>query len=327
LYYIFQFATALILALAANTSYADFPRLSSLLARDGFLPRQFAFRGDRLAFSTGIIVLGVFASVLLVVFKGNTEALINLYAIGVFMSFTLSQSGMVVRWWRLRGQGWRRSLAINLSGAIATTVVVVIVTITKFDRGAWIVVLLIPLLFLMFQGIHRHYQRAHAQIAPLTPVAVEDVRHIMIVPIVDLNQPALQSLAYACSITPDVVAVHITTDSQEAGQLQEKWERWAEAFEPNDYGSSGKRPGDPTRHPHLILIESPYRALVAPLLSYIDLVRRQHPNQTITVVLPEFIPVHWWEGILHNQTARRLKAALLFRPGIVVTNVPYHLVR
>ncbi|HEY7123464.1 MAG TPA: APC family permease [Ktedonobacterales bacterium] len=327
MYYIFQFATALILALAANTSYADFPRLSSLLARDCFLPRQFAFRGDRLAFSTGIIVLGVFASVLLVVFKGSTEALINLYAVGVFMSFTLSQSGMVVRWWRQRGQGWQRSLVINLAGAIATTVVVVIVTLTKFDRGAWIVVLLIPVLFLMFRGIHRHYGRAQAQIAPLTPVAAQDVRHIMIVPIVDLNQPALQSLAYARSITPDVVAVHITTDPKEAVELQEKWEHWAKEFEPNTHASVGGRQPDPTRHPHLILIESPYRALVAPLLSYIDLVRRQHPNQTITVVLPEFIPVHWWEGILHNQTALRLKAALLFRPGIVVTNVPYHLVR
>jgi amino acid transporter len=327
MYYVFQFATALILALAANTSFADFPRLSSLLARDGFLPRQFAFRGDRLAFSTGIIVLGVFASVLLVIFKGNTEALINLYAIGVFMSFTLSQSGMVVHWWRLRGKGWRKSLVINLSGALATAVVVVIVTMTKFDRGAWIVVLLIPLLFVMFRAIHRHYERAHAQVAPLTPVSVDDVRHIMLVPIADLNQPALQSLAYARSITPDVVAVHVATDAEEAAVLQKNWEMWVKQLEPTLTRASGAAPADPTRHPHLILIESPYRALVAPLLAYIDLVRRQHPHHIITVVLPEYIAAHWWEALLHNQTALRLKTALLFRPGIVVTNVPYHLKR
>lgn len=179
---------------------------------------------------------------------------------------------------------------------------------------------------MMFRGIHRHYQRAHAQMAPLTPVAAQDVRHVMIVPIPSLNQPALQSLAYARSITPDVVAVHVGTDAQEAGELQKHWEEWVKQWEPSVNGKAGSRPVDPTRHPHLVIIESPYRALVAPLLSYIDLVRRQHPNQTITVVLPEFVPVHWWDGILHNQTAFRLKAALLFRPGIVVTNVPYHLI-
>jgi hypothetical protein len=325
MYYIFQFATALILALAANTSYSDFPRLSSLLARDGYLPRQFAFRGDRLAFSTGIIVLGVFASVLLIIFRGSTDALINLYAVGVFMSFTLSQSGMVVRWWRRRGQGWRRSLAINLAGALATTIVVVIVTLTKFERGAWIVVLLIPLLFLMFRAIHHHYERAHAQVAPLTPVSVDEVRHIMLVPIAELNQPALQSLAYARSITPDVVAVHVATEAEEAAILQKNWELWVKQLEPVLANTSGAAPVGPTRHPHLILIESPYRALVAPLLSYIDLVRRQHPHHIITIVLPEYIAAHWWEALLHNQTALRLKTALLFRPGIVVTNVPYHL--
>ncbi|HLW02929.1 MAG TPA: APC family permease [Ktedonobacterales bacterium] len=327
MYFIFQFATALILALAANTSFADFPRLSSLLARDGFLPHQFAFRGDRLAFSTGIVVLGVFASVLLVVFKGNTEALINLYAIGVFMSFTLSQSGMVVHWWRLRGQGWRKSLVINLSGAIATAVVVIIVTMTKFERGAWLVVILIPLVFLMFRAVHHHYERARAQVAPLTPVAVDDVRHIMLVPIADLNQPALQSLAYARSITPDVVAVHVATEAEEAVLLQKNWELWVKQLEPTIPQKADAAPADPTRHPHLILIESPYRSLVAPLLAYIDLVRRQHPHHIITVVLPEYIAAHWWEALLHNQTALRLKTALLFRPGIVVTNVPYHLKR
>ncbi len=325
MYYVVQFATALILALAANTSYADFPRLSSLLARDGYLPHQFAFRGDRLAFSVGIIVLGIFASSLLVAFKGSTEALINLYAIGVFMSFTLSQSGMVVRWWRRRGPGWQRGLAINGVGACATTVVVIIVTVTKFDRGAWIVVFLIPLLVVMFLGIRHHYQRARAQVAALTPVAAQDVRHVMIVPIAELNQPALQSLAYARSITPDVVAVHVVTEAGEASALQHEWEQWIKQLEATT--AAGARPAGAPRPPYLIIIESPYRALVAPLLAYIDLVRKQHPNQTITVVLPEFIPAHWWEGVLHNQTALRLKAALLFRPGIVVTNVPYHLMR
>ena len=325
MYYIFQFATALILALAANTSFADFPRLSSLLARDGFLPRQFAFRGDRLAFSTGIVVLGVFASVLLVIFKGNTEALINLYAIGVFMSFTLSQSGMVVHWWRLRGKGWRKSLIINLSGAIVTAVVVVIVTMTKFERGAWLVVILIPLIFMMFRAVHHHYERARAQVAPLTPVSVDDVHHIILVPLADLNQPALQSLAYARSITPEVIAVHIATEPEEAAILQKNWEMWVKRLEPALAKNPGVTSVDPTHHPHLIIIESPYRSLVAPLLAYIDLVRRQHPHHIITVVLPEYIAAHWWEAFLHNQTALRLKTALLFRPGIVVTNIPYHL--
>ena len=311
------------LALAANTSYADFPRLASLLARDGYLPRQFAFRGDRLAFSIGIVVLGIFASLLLIIFKGNTEALINLYAVGVFMSFTLSQSGMVRHWWRLRGPGWQRSLVVNLSGAVATAMVVVVITVSKFDRRAWVVVLLIPILFLMFRGIHHHYERARAQVAPLTPVSVSDVHHIMLVPIADLNQPALQSLAYARSITSDVIAVHVATETEEAAILQENWERWVKQLEP----ALTKAPGDATCHPHLILIESPYRSLVAPLLAYIDLVRRQHPHHIITVVLPEYIAAHWWEAILHNQTALRLKTSLLFRPGIVVTNVPYHLKR
>ncbi len=325
MYYIFQFATALILALAANTSFSDFPRLSSLLARDGFLPHQFAFRGDRLAFSTGIVVLGVLASILLIIFRGSTDALINLYAVGVFMSFTLSQSGMVVHWWRLRGKRWKQSLVINLSGALATAVVVVIVTLTKFERGAWIVVILIPLLFLMFRGIHRHYERAHAQVAPLTPISVDDVRHIMLVPIAELNQPALQSLAYARSVTPEVVAVHVSTEAEEATILQKNWEMWVKQLEPTLAKKQERAAADPTRHPHLIIIESPYRSLVAPLLAYIDLVRRQHPHHIITVVLPEYIAAHWWEAFLHNQTALRLKTSLLFRPGIVVTNVPYHL--
>jgi amino acid transporter len=325
MYYVVQFATTLILALAANTSFADFPRLSSLLARDGFLPRQFAFRGDRLAFSIGIVVLGIFASLLLIIFNGNTEALINLYAIGVFMSFTLSQSGMVRHWWRLRGPRWQRSLLINLSGALATAIVVVVITISKFDRGAWVVVLLIPILFVLFRGIHHHYERAHAQVAPLTPVSVDDVRHIMLVPIADLNQPALQSLAYARSITSDVVAVHVATEAEEAALLQKKWEMWAKQLEPSLAPKPDAGATDQAAHPHLILIESPYRSLVAPLLAYIDLVRRQHPHHIITVVLPEFIAAHWWEAFLHNQTALRLKTALLFRPGIVVTNVPYHL--
>ncbi|MFI5275084.1 MAG: APC family permease, partial [Ktedonobacterales bacterium] len=229
MYYVVQVATLIILVLAANTSFADFPRLSSILARDGFMPHQFAFRGDRLAFTVGIVVLGALSSVLLVVFKGSTDALINLYALGVFTAFTLSQTGMVVHWWRLReraGAGWRRSLVINGMGAVVTGVVALIILITKFDRGAWIVVALVPALVFMFRGVAKHYRAVREQTETLTPLRAEDVRHIMVVPVAELNRPALQSLAYARSLARDVIAVHIVLDAAEEDAFRNEWERW-----------------------------------------------------------------------------------------------------
>ncbi len=347
MYYLVQGFTLLILVLAANTSFADFPRLSSILARDGYLPHQFAFRGDRLAFTTGIVVLALLSIALLVKFDGNTDALINLYALGVFAAFTLSQTGMVVRWFRNRdrlSRHWRRSMIINGVGAFVTFIVAIVITITKFDRGAWIVVILVPLLVFMFRGISRHYQRVKVATVSPTPLRAEQLNHIVIVPIAALNLPAVQSLAYARSITPNVQAVHIATDAAEETDLRTKWDAWItsrkgswsalmanEGMGAGSIDGSGitkaKRKGQETAGPQLIIIQSPYRSLVAPLISYIDAIREDHPEATVSVILPEFVPAHWWERILHNQTALRLKLALYTHPGVVVINVPYHLPR
>ena len=311
---VFQLAILLILTLAANTSYSDFPRLASLLARDNFLPHQFSFRGDRLAFSTGIIFLAVLAGLLLVVFKGDTTQLINLYAVGVFMSFTLSQGGMVRHWWKLRGEqkGWQRRLAINGLGAFTTLIVALVIASTKFLEGAWIVVVLIPLLVLLFLSIHRHYERVERERVTDIPIHPKDIHHRLIVPIAGLDRAAIQSLAYARSITSHVTAVHIAVDIDDANQVRDRWQQWQKHLTDEE-------------ETHLIIIESPYRSLTRPLLAYIDTVHELFPNDTLTVILPEFVVARWWEHLLHNQTALRLKASLLFRPGIVVTSVPQHL--
>ncbi len=465
MYPVFQVATLLILTLAANTSYSDFPRLASLLARDHFLPHQFAFRGDRLAFSIGILFLAVLASLLLIVFNGNTTQLINLYAVGVFMSFTLSQSGMVRHWWKLRGEkrGWQRSLAINGLGAVTTLLVALVIASTKFLEGAWIVVLLIPLLVLMFVAISRHYLHVERERTTAIPIHPRDIHHRLIVPIAKLNHAARQSLAYARSISPDVTAVHVALDTHRADALRAAWEDWQkqlskdelsrlDIIEPSHQSLLGsllgyidamhrQYPGDtltvilpetarssllgrlfsnpiisrlkialffrpeivvtnvswyqrasnaPVRpkdihhrfivpiaeldraslqslayarsisshvtaahvaidpqdvervrskwerlqehlakaeETRLVIIESPYRSLSGPLLAYIDTMRELHPEDTLTVILPEFVVAHWWEYPLHNQTAFQLKTALLSRPGIVVTDIPQHLER
>lgn len=314
MYPVFQVSILLILTLAANTSFADFPRLSSLLARDHFLPHQFAFRGDRLAFSTGIIFLAILASLLEVIFGGDTIHLIDLYAVGVFMSFTLSQAGMVMHWWRLRGQEshWLRSMLINGLGAFTTLLVAMIITFSKFLYGAWIVVLLIPLLVLMFLAIHAHYTRVEGERTTTIPAQPTDIKHLFIVPIAGMDRVSVQSLAYARSISDHVIAVHIAIDPDDVGVIREAWQRW--------------RPNlDEEEKTELVIIESPYRSLTRPLLNYIDTVHELYPDYTLTVLLPEFIVAHWWEHFLHNQTALALKASLLFRPGIVVTSVPQHL--
>jgi hypothetical protein len=306
-----QIATALILILAANTSFADFPRLSSILARDRFLPRLFQFRGDRLAFTTGIVALSLLSIALLVVFNGSLDALIPLYAIGVFTSFTLSQAGMVTHWRKLRERGWERSAVINGVGAVATAIVTLVIAITKFSEGAWLVILLIPLLIAMFWGIHRHYLALERARRAETPLLPEEVIVRAVVPIADTGIQARQALAFARAVAADdqhVVAVHVTDDVSSADRLRREWEEWEPGIE-------------------LIIVESPFRSLAGPLLAYIDALKETHPGDTITVVLPEFVPSHWWEHLLHNQTALRLKAALLFHPGIVVTNVPYHMAR
>lgn len=311
---LFQVGILLILTLAANTSYADFPRLASLLARDNFLPHQFAFRGDRLAFSIGIVFLAIMASALLIIFNGSVDHLIDLYAVGVFMSFTLSQSGMVRHWWKLRGEApnWKRSLPINALGAITTAMVAIVIACTKFFSGAWIVVVLIPLLVLMFIAIHAHYQRVEKERTSNIPTTPTAIHHLMVVPIAGLDRVSVQSLSYARSISENVIAVHVAIDEKDTEYVREQWKMWRPNLSADE-------------KTELVIIESPYRSLNRPLLAYIDTVHELYPEYTLTVLLPEFIVSRWWEYLLHNQTAFRLKTALLFRPGIVVTSIPQHL--
>ncbi len=308
IYYVIQVATTLILILAANTSFSDFPRLSYFLASDGFLPHQYAHRGERLAYSTGIITLGILSAMLLWAFKGVTDALIPLYAVGVFSAFTLSQTSMVRRWLTRKEPGWQHNWIVNAIGACTTGLVLVVIIATKFLYGAWIVCLLIPLIILMFLTIHRHYNKVKMVMegsGPMTPAAIH---HTIIVPVADLNRVAIQTLAYARSLSSNVTAVHIADDEESAREFREKWETWGD-----------KVP--------LVTIESPYRSVIGPLLRYLDAIDQRSAADTVTVILPEYVSSRWWENLLHNQTALRMKAALLFRPGTVVTSVPYHAVR
>lgn len=327
-YFVVQFATLLVLVLAANTSFADFPRLSSILAHDNYLPRLFALRGDRLAFTTGIIVLSALSALLLVVFQGSTDALINLYALGVFTAFTLSQSGMVVHWRRLReraGAAWQRALVVNLLGATATGIVAVVIIVAKFDRGAWIVVILVPILVLAFRGIAHHYARVANEMEALTPVRAEDLHHIAVVPISVLNPPALQGLAYARSLTENVIALHISAGEKEDALLRAAWSQWVESRKDAWVQRAKARGVAVIAVPHLVIIESPYRLLISPLVTYIQALRQENPGVQVSVILPEFVPAHWWERLLHNQTALRLKFALYSQSDVIVTNIPYHL--
>jgi hypothetical protein len=312
IYLAIQLSTFLILFLAANTAYSDFPRLSYFLARDRFLPRQFTFRGDRLAYSVGIVVLGVASAAVLWAFGGEISLLIPLYAFGVFSAFTWSQAGMVARWWRRREPGWQTSIIFNGVGALATFLVLLVVATTKFFDGAWMVVVLLPLLILMFRSIHDHYTHASAELATETPLDPEEIRHTIVVPVAALNRVALQTLAYARSLASHVTAVHVVEDAEEMAAVRDEW---LAAVAETPFLSDIQ----------LVMIESPYRSLTGPLLSYIDEIDARDEHDTLTVILPEFVPAHWWEHLLHNQTALRLKAALLFRPGTVVTSVPYHL--
>lgn len=354
-YYIVQATTAAILVLAANTSFADFPRLSSLLARDRFLPRQFANRGDRLVFSNGIVILAIFSSVLVIAFGGDTSRLIPLYAVGVFLSFTLSQAGMVRHWLKERdkktpiklepeGQfrfgakadtgsllpdpalaveeahksrfvndevtapaNWKKSIVINGIGALATAVVLAVFILTKFIHGAWIVVVVTPLLVLMFRAIHSHYLSVARQLSTDGLEPVHAVNHTVVVPISGIHRGVLNALQYAQSIAPNnVTAVYVDFDEEATAKLREKWEHW---------GGNVK----------LVVLSSPYRELTGPLVRYIYRLDRKRDDDIITVVIPEFVPAKWWQHLLHNQSSLLLKGALLFKEGIIVVNVPYHL--
>jgi amino acid transporter len=307
-YYVVQASTAAILVLAANTAFADFPRLSSLLARDRFLPRQFANRGDRLVFSNGIVILAIFSGLLVIAFGGDTSRLIPLYAVGVFLSFTLSQSGMVVHWLReRRNHDWKKSIVINAVGALATFIVLCVFIATKFIHGAWIVVLIVPILVALFKGIHEHYRTVAKQLSTEGLEQVRPLRHRVIVPISGMHRGVVCALQYAQSIACDrVQAVYVDFEEGATASLKDKWERWGAGVQ-------------------LVVLPSPYRELTRPLLKHINRLRRENSNDMITVVLPEFIPAKWWQHALHNQSSLLLKGSLLFKKGVIVTSVPYHL--
>ena len=310
-YYMIQAATALILVLAANTSFADFPRLSSLLARDRYVPRQFANLGERLVFSNGIMVLGAMAAVLLVIFGGETHALIPLYAVGVFISFTLSQSGMVRHWMRDRRPGWRHRAIINGTGAMATGIVTVVIGATKFTHGAWIVVLVIPTLVATFMAMRRHYDDVAEELSLEGLAAPPELRHTVLIIVGDLHRGVVRAVQYAKTLAAPTVAVRavfVETDPAKTAKLEEKWTR---------YGL-----GVP-----LVILNSPYRSLLRPLVEYLDALQAQGDDHMVTVVIPEFLPSKWWQHVLHNQTALLIKGTLLFRKNTVVVDVPYLLKR
>jgi len=307
LYYFMQASTMLILILAANTSYNGFPRLASLLAQDSFLPHQMRNVGDRLAFSNGIFILGLSAALLLILFHGETHALIPLYAIGVFLSFTLSQVGMVRHWQDRKGRGWRKKFVINLTGAVATGVATVVLAITKFTHGAWMVIFLIPLLISMFKKIQWHYKMADWQLSltmydrPKSPPP-----NIVVMPIGSVNRAVVIALDYVRQRAQDFRAVHVDVDPEETAKVKADWEKWGMGIP-------------------LVILPSPYRSFLQPLLDYIEKVRQENPGGWVTVVLGEVVPARWWENLLHNQRALLIKAALLFKFRVIVTDVPYHL--
>jgi len=318
-------STALILILAANTAFADFPRLSALQAADGFLPRQLTFRGSRLVYSGGIVLLAVIASLLVIGFNASVTGLIPLYAIGVFLSFTLSQTGMARRWWKSghlkpgdeiveRGStlrydhSWLFKMFVNGFGAIATAVVMLIFAVTKFRDGAWIIIILIPFLVIIFSQIHRHYQRVAVSLSlDNSPARRQFSRNRVIMPISGVHNGTLAALHFARSLSDDITVLHVSIDPIETSKVKAKWEIWGEGC-------------------RLVVLDSPYRLFLEPLLEYIDKISAiLAPNEIITLVVPQFIPKHWWTNFLHMRTADTLRKALLNRRNIVITEVPYHI--
>jgi hypothetical protein len=318
-------ATTVILLMAANTAFADFPRLSALAAADGYLPRQLTFRGSRLVYSNGIVTLSVIASIFIIANRASVTLLIPLYAIGVFLSFTLSQTGMARRWHKIGrlkegeevvepgsvlryDKGWRHKMFINGFGAVCTAIVAIVFSVTKFREGAWIVLIVIPILVAVFFTIHRHYKdlASHLTLEKFRGLPARHTRHRVIMPISGIHQGTLEALRYAKLLSDDVTAVHISIDPQETEKVQKKWKTW----------------GEGTR---LVILDSPYRMFVEPLLVYLeDIIDQRQPNETITVVVPQFIPSKRWHNALHMRTANVLRQELLSKHGVVVTDVPYH---
>jgi amino acid transporter len=317
--------TTVILILAANTAFAGFPRLSAMLARDGFMPRQLTYRGSRLVYSYGIVALAAVASILIVIFQASVTRLIPLYAIGVFLSFTLAQTGMTRRWWRaghldptdtttkhahnLRYEkGWFLKMLSNGFGAFCTAIVMCVFAITKFRDGAWVVLIIIPLLVKVFFTILHHYKdlASHLTLDKFSGLPARQTRHRVILPVSSIHQGALEALRYAKLLSDDVTAVHVSIDSAETKKVQKKWKIW----------------GEGTR---LIILDSPFRLFIEPLLEYIEeIIDNRQPNETITIVVPQFLPSKRWHKVLHMRTANVLRQELLSKHGVVVTDVPYH---
>ncbi|MHB8943567.1 MAG: APC family permease [Bellilinea sp.] len=316
--------TAIILIMAANTAFADFPRLSALTAADGFLPRQFTFRGSRLVYSRGIVALAMIASLLIVAFQASVTRLIPLYAIGVFLSFTLSQAGMAKRWWKSghlaadekvveRGstltldRHWKLKMIINGLGSVCTLVVMFVFAATKFKDGAWIIIILIPTVVAIFSGIHHHYKVLANRLTLEnynTPMRVSHNRVVLL--IAGVHRGTLAALAYARSLSADVTAVHVSIDPLESQKVVDKW---------NAYGEGTR----------LVVLDSPYRLFIEPLMAFIEvLLKNRQPTEVLTIVVPQFVTPHWWENLLHNQTALMLRFALLFKQGLVILEVPYN---
>ncbi len=306
LYYLLQLSTMAILILAANTSFADFPRLSSILARDGFFPRRFAFRGERLAFNAGIVSLALVSIVVLVAFGGNVNALIPLYAIGVFTAFTLSQSGMVRHWFVERGPGWRRSAVINGIGAVVTATITIIFAIAKFALGAWIILVVIPVFVAVMLFVHRQYA-AEARELEVRPQAViprptRPSRVVVAAPA--FTRAVVHAIRVGLTMADDVEVVHVTADLDEG-------ERFRERVEGQVLGS------------RVVLVESPYRSLVNPFIRYLETSQAERPEAVTIVLIPEYVTFHWWEGVLYNHNAKRIRDALVGRRDFVALEVPY----
>jgi hypothetical protein len=315
-YVLIQVGTMLILAVAANTSFAGFPRLAAILATDSFLPRQLTGLGDRLVFANGISLLAVATAVLIVAFGGDTHALIPLFAVGAFLAFTLSQTGMVVHWWRERGRGWRSKAVFNGIGALATGATLLIVGVSKLGQGAWITILLIPVLVAGFLQVRTHYRKVAQQLSldGVPPSIIPSPSPRVVIPISGVHRGIFDAVSFARSISEDVTAVYVELEPDAGQRIREKWEHWW--------------PDVP-----LVILPSPYRSVVGPLLDFLDETdRRHHDGQLATVVLPEFVPARWWENLLHNQTAWLIKAALLYRRRHLgfqrtIIDIPYHLRR
>jgi amino acid transporter len=305
-YYILQFSTMGILILAANTSFADFPRLSSILARDGYFPRQFAYRGERLAFNAGIVALALVSIVVLVAFGGDVNALIPLYAIGVFTAFTLSQTGMVRHWYAVRGSGWRRSAAINGVGAVITGLITVIFAVAKFALGAWIILVIVPVFVAAMLFVHRSYAAESRGLDVRLDVQIgrPNRKQRVIVAAPAFTRAVVQAVRVAETMSADVELVHVTTDQEEGDRFRQRAERQLEGV-------------------RVVVVDSPYRSLVKPFVRYLEVAQAEAPDEVVVVLLPEYIPRHLWDRLLYNQNTHRLRAALIGRRDLVILDVPY----